>query len=429
MKSKSVLLLLLSMTAHFSFAQDVIVKKDGSTIMSKVVKIGSSEVEYKKWSNQDGPLYTVPVSELLSINYQNGDKETFDAAPAQTSASPSEPQMKNLPPDARNAEIIKMYDKDYHLTEAALKKCKADKEAKTGVLFFTVDEQSVMSNEELEMSFVTCTTPHPHPELKGKYPHMRYNILLKNKTDKIIYIDLAACRRTSSLGEHRIYYTSEDIGVGHSSGGGASVGLGAVAGALGIGGIAGTVANGIGIGSGSSTTVSKNYTQMRVLSIPPRSTAYLTNFKYMEVKKAHLLDNSKYVLGEKAEEFCFLDMQFPIDAFCLDYMNMNIKRGIVNQGEEKEYSKENSPLVYDYAITYSTTNDFSTYSILSSTLYVNKVIGLSINNTFTETAIDSGYNQGGCNAMWKMWGTDDGMENNIENYTHNTICGPIQFAK
>lgn len=67
-------------------AQDVIVKKDGSTVLSKVTEVGSAEVKYKKWSNQDGPVYTVAVSEILSINYQNGEKETFDAV---TTASDS----------------------------------------------------------------------------------------------------------------------------------------------------------------------------------------------------------------------------------------------------------------------------------------------------------------------------------------------------
>ena len=38
-------------------AQDVILKKDNSTILSKVLEINSIEIKYKKWSNQDGPLW------------------------------------------------------------------------------------------------------------------------------------------------------------------------------------------------------------------------------------------------------------------------------------------------------------------------------------------------------------------------------------
>ena len=34
-------------------AQDMIVKKNGTIIKAKVIKVGSSEVEYKKWTNQN----------------------------------------------------------------------------------------------------------------------------------------------------------------------------------------------------------------------------------------------------------------------------------------------------------------------------------------------------------------------------------------
>ena len=59
------------------YAQDVIVKKDSTTIMAKVLTVGTTTVEYKKWSNQDGPTYVIEKTELLTINYANGEKEVF----------------------------------------------------------------------------------------------------------------------------------------------------------------------------------------------------------------------------------------------------------------------------------------------------------------------------------------------------------------
>ena len=59
------------------YAQDVIVLNDGSSIISKVVEVGSTDVKYKKWSNLEGPTYTLKVTEILSVNYQNGEKESF----------------------------------------------------------------------------------------------------------------------------------------------------------------------------------------------------------------------------------------------------------------------------------------------------------------------------------------------------------------
>lgn len=59
-------------------AQDVIVKKDGSTITSKVLEITGTEIKYKKYSNLKGPTYTINKTDVNYINYENGEKENFD---------------------------------------------------------------------------------------------------------------------------------------------------------------------------------------------------------------------------------------------------------------------------------------------------------------------------------------------------------------
>lgn len=74
---KILLALVLLASALIVSAQDVIVKKDGSTILSKVIEIGTTEVKYKKWNNQNGPNYTIAKSDVQAINYENGEKETF----------------------------------------------------------------------------------------------------------------------------------------------------------------------------------------------------------------------------------------------------------------------------------------------------------------------------------------------------------------
>ena len=74
---KLVLGLILVLSACCVKAQDVIVKKDNSTILSKVTKVSQTEIEYKKWSNLDGPIYIVPISEVLRINYENGEYDEF----------------------------------------------------------------------------------------------------------------------------------------------------------------------------------------------------------------------------------------------------------------------------------------------------------------------------------------------------------------
>ena len=68
---KKILLLVMLLSAMSAIAQDVIVKRDGSTILSKVIEIGTSDVKFKKSSNQDGPTYTILKKEIQAINYVN----------------------------------------------------------------------------------------------------------------------------------------------------------------------------------------------------------------------------------------------------------------------------------------------------------------------------------------------------------------------
>ena len=69
--------LFLLCLAGIATAQDVIVMKDQSTIMSKVLEITSTEIKYKKWDNLDGPTYSISPLEVVSINYENGEVEKF----------------------------------------------------------------------------------------------------------------------------------------------------------------------------------------------------------------------------------------------------------------------------------------------------------------------------------------------------------------
>ncbi|MBQ8486553.1 MAG: hypothetical protein IJ533_02760 [Prevotella sp.] len=49
-------------------------KKDGSTIVCRVVELTSSEIVYKKWSDMNGSNYVMERSAASAINYQNGKK-------------------------------------------------------------------------------------------------------------------------------------------------------------------------------------------------------------------------------------------------------------------------------------------------------------------------------------------------------------------
>ncbi len=70
-----------------SFAQDKIYKTDKSIIDAKVLEISTTEIKYKKFSNQSGPSYIVPVKDVSMIVYENGEKETYNQQPSAVNPS------------------------------------------------------------------------------------------------------------------------------------------------------------------------------------------------------------------------------------------------------------------------------------------------------------------------------------------------------
>ncbi len=69
------------------FAQDVIVTKDSRKIEAKVTEINVENVKYKMFNHQDGPVYTLPKSDIVTIVYQNGTVETFVSKTSSAQAS------------------------------------------------------------------------------------------------------------------------------------------------------------------------------------------------------------------------------------------------------------------------------------------------------------------------------------------------------
>ena len=67
-------MMLMLLCSTSVFAQDVIVKKDGSTIVCRVVELTSTEITYKKWTDLNGSNYVMNRADASAINYENGKK-------------------------------------------------------------------------------------------------------------------------------------------------------------------------------------------------------------------------------------------------------------------------------------------------------------------------------------------------------------------
>jgi hypothetical protein len=70
-------LLLLLFLPIISFGQDNILLKDGEEVAAKVLRVNPKSIEYRKYSNLDGPVYTLDKADVFMIKYENGGKDVF----------------------------------------------------------------------------------------------------------------------------------------------------------------------------------------------------------------------------------------------------------------------------------------------------------------------------------------------------------------
>ena len=76
---KLLLLVVCVLTISSIKAQDLIVLQTAEEIQAKVTAITEDTVTYKRWSNLEGPTYTIAKSKIFYIKYQNGEKDIFSA--------------------------------------------------------------------------------------------------------------------------------------------------------------------------------------------------------------------------------------------------------------------------------------------------------------------------------------------------------------
>jgi hypothetical protein len=99
---KHILAIALIFASFLAFTQDFIILKNGDEIKSKVLEINDNNIKYKKYSNQDGPTYTMEKSKIFMIKYASGDKDVFN-----TNATPAPPTPER---PAENQSTFKQND-------------------------------------------------------------------------------------------------------------------------------------------------------------------------------------------------------------------------------------------------------------------------------------------------------------------------------
>ncbi len=71
-QSLGLIVLFLSMMTFTSKSQDTLKLFNQTKLICKVHKISETEIEYKKWENLDGPIYTIDKVKVYEIVFKNG---------------------------------------------------------------------------------------------------------------------------------------------------------------------------------------------------------------------------------------------------------------------------------------------------------------------------------------------------------------------
>lgn len=391
---KRVIFLLGCISAFNAYAQDVIVCRDGEEIESKVLKISQTEVEYKKWTNQDGPSYTLDKSKVFMIKYQNGEKDVFKEEPVQqttTTASQTGAQGESAPNEpvmavaaADNEELIAEYNNakfDYILRYPDKKK---EKKAELFMGALGVSAFSILSTDDIEISFKQIISDWEIFDIRGysagvtirssvfcHAQRRKYAIIIRNKTSRTIYVDKASCFAVSSSGTTKTYFDSQEYVVteGKNSSSGASVNLGSVANALGVGGVVGTLANGVSVGGdkGTFNAVTTMHKDNSILTIPPHASVALSQ----DAVKAHPTEKYASILTGSYEYYNIFDESLKVD-------------------EIRNYSEEDTPKSFKYMITYSYDKEFTQSFMVTFGTYLKSIFGatgkISVNLGFGSTS-------------------------------------------
>lgn len=93
-------LVLMSLSLAIS-AQDIIVTRDNKRIDANITEVSGDNIRYKKANSPDGPVFVMPVKDINSIVYKNGDVQTFE----ETAATQSQPAAVKKSEPAPKSEV------------------------------------------------------------------------------------------------------------------------------------------------------------------------------------------------------------------------------------------------------------------------------------------------------------------------------------
>ena len=337
-------------------AQDRIVTKDGNTLDVYNVEVASNFVFYSEQNSADADIQKMKKDDILMIRFQDGSRKIFTDGVAEESETEEkqvvlseESIVKDYSIPAEENEKLK---EKYRVPVEYVKE-PSNKEAKSFYCQFDFCKDAVLADKNLEIELKTIKDVGPRWIWLDA--NFTLSINLKNKTSQIIYVDLGNSFFIRG-DEASPLYTPSSTSVTDGASGGVGVNVGSMTNALGVGGVVGTLAQGITVGGGksqSSTTVT--YSQ-RYISVPPMSSVTLES-------QLMFLPGKEYGGNIRCEE----RKSFA----CVFMKEFGLKRG-----ETINWDENSTPIKIKSYINYSLDSGFSNTGHINTSLYVKKMIGI-----------------------------------------------------
>ncbi|MBR5835522.1 MAG: hypothetical protein IKY66_05095 [Bacteroidales bacterium] len=119
MKRLFAFVVLVFAVAASSFAQDIIVRKNGDEIVARVLEVTPEVVKYRHYHEPHGVVYSARKTEVLMVRYENGRNEVFNADPYSYLYTTDRVPAAGVVPGMKYKQIKNLYNhKDYTSTMA-----------------------------------------------------------------------------------------------------------------------------------------------------------------------------------------------------------------------------------------------------------------------------------------------------------------------
>lgn len=351
---------------------DVIIKADGTSFPCFNIEKSEKYIFYTESADDPEAIKRIPIEEVYGIKRGSNPIEVIEYQGAATSASVAE---KEAEVPAHEGVPVMLEPKVSVDNERLINFCNTPtlefvgkkpngKNTRAAIIIWGIEPSSVLSDDNIEVHFERLSLGVPVSRGAGLAAASttaiggttvnNYRVSVLNKTNKPIYIDLGNSFKISGTGHSVPYFTNSVYTSSSSSTQGASVNLGAVAGALGIGGAVGTMASGVNVGGANTGGTVVTQMEQQILTVPPHAVVSLP--------------------GEKVASgngFTEVFEYFGVS----DVAGLSAKALNLTQWAPLDFTPDDTVKRMKRLITYSTRPDFAEYTTVPINLYVSRIMG------------------------------------------------------